>query len=106
MTLEFLNAMEKEFLYALIDHAVEFAVIGGHAVLCYSPLNRPENTPRNIGDLDILVSADYENLRKISEALRTLRINFTVQQLEGAFSENRLPSFGGGYGAQLFPRIA
>src|SRR5213594_3142748 len=105
MTLAYLNTMEAELLSALSNSAVEFAVVGGHAVLCYSPLERPDGTVRNIGDLDILVSAQCENLKKISAALATLRINLTEEQLQRAFSESRLPNLGGGYSAQLFPRI-
>jgi hypothetical protein len=84
---------------------VEFAVVGGHAVLCYSPLVRPDGTLRTIGDLDILVSAAPENLRKISAALATKNIIFTGAQLQSAFSHGQVPNLCGGYGAQLFPRI-
>src|SRR5437867_12917172 len=103
--LTYLNAMEARLLGALLRHAVRFAVVGGHAVLCYSPIERPDGIRRFPDDLDILVDTKYENLIKLSGALAQLCINLTEEQLNAAFAENKLPNLAGGYGVQLFPRI-
>lgn len=94
--------MEKQLLRALNDRQVRFAVVGGHAVLCYSPLERP-NGIRAPRDLDILVDAEYENLTRISAALGALRINVSAEVLNAAFIQGKLPNLGDM--AQLFARI-
>jgi hypothetical protein len=104
MRLAYTNPVEEELLSALIRAKVAFAVVGGHAVLCYSPPERPDGSLRTLGDLDVLVSADASNLERLSQALATVRIWLTAEQLREAFATGKLPNLVM-YRAQVFPSI-
>lgn len=105
MRLKYLNQMEAELLGRLAQYQVEFAVVGGHAVLCYSLLARPDGTLRTLGDLDILIGGSDANLRRVSEALLSLRISLTPEMLSSMYRAGKIPNLTGGYSTQLFPRI-
>ena len=103
--LKYLNVMEQQLLAVLLQYSVRFAVVGGHAVLCYTPIERPDGTLRLLGDLDILVDTNRENLIRLSGSLAQLGILIAAEQLEKAYVENKLPNLVSGYGSQLFRRI-
>lgn len=105
MRLDYLNAMESALLGALSCQAASFAVVGGHAVLAYSSPERPDGSTRTIADLDILIDPAIENLRLVSRALASLRINVSAEQLDSVFTNKQLPNLTSGYRAQLFPAI-
>jgi len=105
MMLNYLNTMEEQLLAVFLQHSVKFAVVGGHAVLCYSPIERKDGTLRFPVDLDILVDTNHENLIKLSDALAQLCIFIAEEHLEKAYIEDKLPNLVGGYGTQLFRRI-
>jgi hypothetical protein len=104
MRLSYLNSVEEELLSALKAEGVAFAVVGGHAVLCYTPVKRPDGTLRILGDLDVLIDPSLSNLEKISLALARLRINITSSKLQDAFDTLKIPNLLM-YRTQLFPAI-
>ncbi len=97
--------MESELLTRLGQFGVEYAVVGGHAVLCYSPAARADGTFRTLGDLDVLVASSDDNLVRISGALSSIGISLTSNALGSIFRAKLLPNLTGGYRAQLFPQI-
>lgn len=62
-------------LGALNNHAAEYMVVGGLAVKFYCP-------ERTVRDLDLLVNATRENLRKAGNALRQLELEGLVSPQE------------------------
>ena len=53
----------SEFFALLIDHRVEFVVVGGYALALHG-------APRYTGDLDILVRPSHENASRVIDTLR------------------------------------
>jgi predicted nucleotidyltransferase len=52
----------KEFLKLLNDHEVEYLIVGGHAVAYHG-------YPRSTGDLDVWVSVNAHNAKKLAEVM-------------------------------------
>jgi hypothetical protein len=105
MRLAFLNAAESGLLAAFAEARVAFAVVGGHAVLCYSPVERPDGSLRTLGDLDVLVATTEHNLGRLSAALASLHVALSPAQLREAYDTKKLPNLLM-YRTQLFPEIA
>lgn len=57
-----LNDDFLDFLSTLIEHEVEFVVVGAHAMAAHG-------VPRATGDMDVLVRPEVRNARKLIEAL-------------------------------------
>lgn len=57
-----LNEDFVDFLSALVEHDVEFVIVGAHAMAFHG-------VARATGDMDILVRPDPKNARKLMEAL-------------------------------------
>jgi hypothetical protein len=104
MRLSYLNAVEEELLSALVRPQAAFAIVGGHAVLCYTPAECPDGSFRTLGDLDVLVATDPSNLEKVSRALADIRIELSPDQLRDTFINRKLPNLVR-HRAQLFPEI-
>ncbi len=105
MRLTYINHLEQELLSALRSANARFAIVGGHAVLCYSPHERADGSLRTLGDLDVLVSPVRSNLECVAQALASIQVHFSAAQLEEAFAAQRLPNLVM-HRAQLFPAIA
>lgn len=69
MSLHYLNHVEVDGLSRLLERGVAFVIVGSHALLHYTPLERPNGGLRTIGDLDIFVECSATNLERLSLAL-------------------------------------
>lgn len=73
MAITLLPTEFREFLSLLNANQVDYLLIGGYAVIYYS-------APRATGDIDFFVSADHENLVRLSACL--MGFGFTVSPQE------------------------
>ena len=77
----------KEFLKLLNDHQVNYLLIGGYAVGIYG-------YPRATGDLDIWVSNDAENAKKLAAVVREFGFDSPEVKPELFYNSDRIFRMG------------
>lgn len=66
--MNFTHPSHQEMLYALLDHQVEFMLVGGYAVIYHGYI-------RTTGDMDIWVRPTNQNKSKLLEVLTKLHFD-------------------------------
>lgn len=77
----------KEFIQLLNSHAVEYVVVGAHAVAFYV-------NPRLTADIDFLVARNSENSARLAQALIEFGFNLPKSEIEKLGVENHILQLG------------
>jgi hypothetical protein len=72
----------RELLALLIEHQVEFVVIGAHALAAYT-------RPRMTEDLDLLVGRSEENVKRLAAALAAFGVPIGEEGMRRFASQDR-----------------
>ncbi len=84
----------SDFLVALVDHEVEFALIGGWALAVYGHA-------RGTDDLDVIVNPTHENATRVMAALRS----FGAPLAQHRVTETLFEAPGYGYRMGVKPNL-
>lgn len=77
----------SEFFASLIDHRVEFVVVGGYALALHG-------APRYTGDLDILVRPTADNASRLLDAIRAFGFPTDALTVESVIATTCLIELG------------
>ena len=77
----------KEFFQLLNSHKVNYLVIGGYAVAYHG-------YPRATGDVDIWISSDQDNVKRVVDVLREFGFNDPSMSEEVFLKENQVIRMG------------